>query len=345
MNCAIEKDDPGEERNAENPPGKAAHGRMWSIVLAGGNGDRVRELIHQWLGRPVPKQYCAFTGSQSMLQHTLRRADALSFRERQIILIAEEHRREARLQLAEHRGKRIIAQPANRDTLPGIMLPLTHVRAREPEATIAIFPSDHFIFPANNFRIAMERAAQAVEVLPDMLILVGAPAKSPEPEYGWIYPGERLWESGLHVVRAVNGFLEKPARSVAAEAMARGALWNTMIVVAKARTLWQLGCANCPEIMRLFSRLYADIGTLREEETAREIYESMPALNFSSGFLARIIPRIGVLSMTNVLWCDWGRKERIMETLRLIGRKPNFPATAATGMPRPAGNHKISRGR
>jgi hypothetical protein len=35
--------------------------------------------------------------------------------------------------------------------------------------------------------------------------------------------------------------------------------------------------------------------------------------------------------MTDVLWCDWGRKERILETLRAIGKNPNFPMVLATG--------------
>ena len=37
--------------------------QLWSIILAGGEGTRVSSLIHRWLGRPKPKQYCAFVGT------------------------------------------------------------------------------------------------------------------------------------------------------------------------------------------------------------------------------------------------------------------------------------------
>ena len=53
-------------------------GQLWSIILAGGEGTRVSTLVHRWLGRPKPKQYCAFVGTRSMFQHTLDRASRLT---------------------------------------------------------------------------------------------------------------------------------------------------------------------------------------------------------------------------------------------------------------------------
>ena len=56
--------------------------RIWSIVQASGDGGRVRAFIQHWLGRPKPKQYCAFVGGRSPFQHTLDRAARLCRRER-----------------------------------------------------------------------------------------------------------------------------------------------------------------------------------------------------------------------------------------------------------------------
>jgi mannose-1-phosphate guanylyltransferase len=319
------------EESAAGLKGASACGRVWPIILAGGNGERIGDLVKNWIGRPVPKQYCAFTGKRSMLQHTLSRADALSPRERQFVLIAKDHLREAQAQLADRWSHGVIVQPANRDTLPGILLPLTHVYARDPKAMVAIFPSDHFIYPESNFRIVMEKAVQAAEALPDTLMLVGAQAHSLELEYGWICPGKQIREFGGHSVLSVTLFLEKPARAHAAVAMSRGGLWNTMIVVSKAQTLWQLACDHFPEIMMLYKQLLDVIGTSHEEETVKAIYEIMPTRNFSSDLLAQAINQIGVMPMKDVLWCDWGRKERILEILHYIGKKPNFPMVLATG--------------
>jgi len=175
----------------------------------------------------------------------------------------------------------------------------------------------------------MEYAVQAVEELPDMMVLVGVPAASPEPDYGWICPGRQIWKSGDCAVQAVDLFMEKPSGIDAAVALAGGGMWNTMITVAKARTLWQLGCAYYPEIMKYFERLLATIGTSHEQEVLREIYDVMPSANFSSGLLSQAISQIAVIPLKDVLWCDWGRKERIIETLQYLGKRPNFPVAPA----------------
>jgi mannose-1-phosphate guanylyltransferase len=42
---------------------------LWSLVLAGGSGERLKPMIQKWLGRDRPKQYCVFVGTRSMFEH------------------------------------------------------------------------------------------------------------------------------------------------------------------------------------------------------------------------------------------------------------------------------------
>jgi mannose-1-phosphate guanylyltransferase len=298
--------------------------RLWAIILAGGNGERTRDLIDRWKGRHIPKQYCAFVGTRSMLQHTLDRADLSVKRDNQRIIIARVHEHEARLQLAEHWPGRVIVQPSNHDTLPGIFLPLTYIYTQDRNATIVIYPSDHFIYPGNKFAEVITRAVRAVEELPKTLLLIGAHADSPECDYGWICPGPQIWSSGKDIAYAVRQFVEKPDHSDAAAAMACGGLWNTLIIVVKAHTLWRLGWIYFPEIMQLFERLLRAVGSSHETEVLEEIYEAMPTQNFSTGLLTLAADQIGVLPMNGILWSDWGKDTRIVETLVKIGKQPNF---------------------
>ena len=321
----------GEAPVADFEPADRISKHLWSIILAGGNGDRISSLTLQWMGRSVPKQYCAFVGKKSMLQHTLMRADALGEHGHQRTLIARNHQNEALPQLADRWDQSVILQPSNRNTLPGIFLPLTHIYARDSNATVVIYPSDHFIYPRNNFIRLMEQAVKAAEELPGMLILIGAKPDSLELDYGWIYPAEEIWQSGDYSVRIVKQFLEKPSRALAAEAMLQGAFWNTLIVAVKAHTLWELGWTHAPEILRHFERLCNVVGTSKEKSVLESIYEIMPSGNFSSDLLMQAAGSIGVLPMENILWNDWGRKERIVETLSRIGLRPNFPMETATG--------------
>lgn len=55
---------------------------LWSVRLVGGEGERTRPFMEQWLGCHLPKQYCSFVGTRSMFQHTWDRADQLNDPER-----------------------------------------------------------------------------------------------------------------------------------------------------------------------------------------------------------------------------------------------------------------------
>ena len=323
LSCVVNEEIHAE--HAESVPVPQIFERLWAIVLAGGNGERIHSLTSRWKGRHIPKQYCAFVGSRSMLQHTLDRADVLVKPERQRILIAKAHEQEARSQLADDWPGRVIVQPANRDTFAGIFLPLTYIYSQDMEATVIIYPSDHFIYPKKRFARVVAGAVQAVEDLPERLLLIGARADSPEQDYGWIYPGSEIWQSGKYSVYAVNRFLEKPSKTDAVDAMTRGGLWNTLIIVVKANTLWQLGWNYFPEIMYLFVRLFKAVGSCRESDVLESIYRAMPLQNFSTEFLTLATNHIGVMPMNDVLWSDWGSEKRIVETLVHIGKQPNFP--------------------
>src|SRR3990172_7068498 len=221
-------------------------GRPWSIVLAGGRGERLASFTERWLGRPVPKQYCAFVGGRSMLQHTLDRASRISSPEDIVTVVAREHAGYWRSQVGGELARGLVTQPVNRDTAAGIFLPLARVRAMDPGATVAIFPSDHFIYPETRFVVAVETALPAAEGPPaprcgggaggppapaeglrERLVLLGVRPDEPEPDYGWIFRGRELLDLEGRRVHAVRTFLEKPSDNDARE---EGALWNTMIM-------------------------------------------------------------------------------------------------------------------
>jgi mannose-1-phosphate guanylyltransferase len=302
--------------------------KTWSIVLAGGEGERLKPFVRAWKGEGVPKQYCAFTGTRSMLEHTLSRADRVSGPTRKVTVIGRNHLPYVGPRFARHEPGRVLLQPANRDTAAGIFLPLTYVRAMDPDATVAIFPSDHFIFPEDRFITQARAAAAAARELRDKVILLGVVPESAESEYGWISPGLDLGPVRAGRVRSVRDFIEKPDAATAFKAKSRGGLWNSFVMTAQVDTLWRMGHACFPEMMQLFELLGDVIGTTVEGPVLQSIYQTLPQANFSSGLLQRMPESVAVMELTNVLWSDWGRPERIAESIRAIGRTPAFPEAA-----------------
>lgn len=302
-------------------------GGPWSIVLAGGKGERLSSLTERWLGRYVPKQYCTFVGTRSMLQHTLARARRLSSPDKIVTVVARDHAPWARAQVSGSLAAGLVHQPVNRDTAAGVFLPLARIRKLDPGATVAIFPADHFIHPEERFHEVVSAAVAAVDGLPQRLILLGTAPDGAEPDYGWIFGGRELDRAAGAPVLAVRSFLEKPSPERARAARVEGGLLNTMIMAAKVETLWRLGWRFLPEVMFRFDSLLEAVGTPLEAEATASIYRGMPQRNFSADLLQRARQEIAVLEMRGIHWSDWGRPERIAETLAGLGQRPAWEGT------------------
>jgi mannose-1-phosphate guanylyltransferase len=245
----------------------------------------MQPFIKQSLGRDIPKQYCSFLGERSMFQHTFERADHFIQREQKITVISQEHEGIASPQIAVHPGGALLLQPRNCDTAPGIFLPLSYLKLLAADPTVVIFPSDHFIFPVHRFFYILSSGIQALEDLPDQLILLGVRPMTPETDYGWIQPGALMKNNGRTRLYQVHSFIEKPSRANAKHLMGSGGLWNTMILIGKLTTLWNLGWLFLPNLMRKFRAFQVFIGSQWEQSMLERMYLDMPVCNFSKGLL------------------------------------------------------------
>jgi mannose-1-phosphate guanylyltransferase len=135
------------------------------IILAAGDGKRLQDFVHKIRGDSLPKQYVTFLGTRSMLEHTFRRAEKLIPAERLFTVVDRRHlnHSDVRQQLRNRAPGTVVIQPENRETGPGILLPLMHVYKRYPGASVAVFPSDHFIVEKDLFMDHVELAFRAVE--------------------------------------------------------------------------------------------------------------------------------------------------------------------------------------
>jgi mannose-1-phosphate guanylyltransferase len=78
-------------------------------------------------------------------------------------------------------------------------------------------------------------------------------------------------------------------------------------------------------MMSLFERLMPAWDTPDEASWLAAAYRTMPVYNFSSHLLQRLPDQVAVMELTGVLWSDWGKPERIADTIRRIGKTPAFP--------------------
>ena len=303
----------------------------WAIVLAGGDGQRMESFVRRWLGHPRPNQYCAFSGHRTMLEHTVDRALGVVEPERIVTVINGDHRR-----FLEEPGRltlpgRVLEQPRRCDTGPGVYFPLTHVMAHDPEALVAIMPSDHFIYPKEKFSALLEEAYDLAAYLPGQIVMLAARPDGPEDDYGWISPGMGLCGGRAMVVER---FKEKPEAAAAAELYRGGGLWNTMIMVARAAALWDIARSLQPAMIARFDALRPWMGRAEEAEAVALAYRHMVCVNFSRDIIESAAEWTVAMPMDGVHWSDWGRAQRITETLAKIGKTQSFPEQIVNEAPR-----------
>jgi mannose-1-phosphate guanylyltransferase len=294
----------------------------WGIILAGGEGTRVRLFLQQLCGGQGLKQFSTVIGRRSMIQHTLDRVQRLIPPERILIVVASAHRAEAARHLGHWPKGNIIYQPINRNTAAGILLPLTHVSYRDPSAKAIIFPSDHFVLDEPTFMEYVKAASEEVERQPRKLILLGmTPTEAEESDYGYI---EVERQNGKGLSLPVKAFWEKPPPHEVKRLITRGALWNTMVIAASTGTIWRYVNETAPLLLEKFALVHRMLEKRNGSYTLEQIYEAMPAVNFSSQICQASPQRLRVLSVPEVGWSDWGTTSSIIRSLIKINRYEEF---------------------
>lgn len=305
-----------------------AQGNLWAIVLAGGEGVRLRALTRRLYGEDRPKQYAALVGSQSLLRRTLDRVTLAIPRKRTVVVTVRAHALYIAAEFGRSSAPRVLVQPEDRGTAAGILFPAYWIHWRDPEATVAVFPSDHFILEETAFMGHVMEVATFVSRDPRWLFLLGARPTAPETEYGWIEPGEPLGMIAADPIWRVRRFREKPSAEAAHACFADGCLWNTFVFVTKVSTLLHAGQQLLPQLTDRLVRIAPFADTEDESRAVERAYALTPRANFSRAILEPCPPFLAVSRLPALTWCDWGTPERVFQSLRKAGISPPWLAEA-----------------
>ena len=298
---------------------------LWAVVLAGGEGMRLRRFVRQVLGSERPKQFCRIVGRRSMLRHTWDRALGMVDPAQIVTVItAGQEPYLAEEEAGAGVPGTVLVQPGNKDTAPGLLLPLVWIAAHAPGATVVVFPADHFIWEEDRFTLHVRAATGAALDLPDRLVLLGVEADSPDVGYGWIAPGEPVGAGPAAEVYAVRRFWEKPDRATAAHLFARGYFWNTLVLAGRLEAYLGLAAVCVPQVLGPLRAMDLSSDTTPAAAALAAAYGCIPSTNLSHAMLARCPQGLMVLAARGVAWSDWGDPDRIVRTLRRFDRRPSW---------------------
>jgi mannose-1-phosphate guanylyltransferase len=300
----------------------ADQGDEWGVILAGGDGTRLKSLTRKIAGDERPKQFCSVLGKSSLLEETRNRASLELSPERTLYVLNRLHQPYYDRILANTPHSQLIVQPQNRGTAPAILYSLLRIAALDPKALVAFFPSDHYISDDEQFMGHLRTALNTARGRPDLVILLGLEPESPEVEYGWIEPAPPIGK--LSRVFGVRRFWEKPNQLLAQVLQLRGCLWNSFVMVASARALLGIIASAIPKLYRAFTYVSPLLGTRSETKAIDRLYDSIDEINFSHQVLAFRPERLTVLKVTGVRWNDLGEPKRVMASLDIAGIRPHW---------------------
>lgn len=302
-----------------------------AIILAAGEGVRLRSFVESFRGDALPKQYVKFFGDRSMLQTTFCRAQRLIPCERIFTVVNQSHFQFAEVtqQLVAQPKAHVVIQPSNRDTAIGLLLPLAHLLERHPDSTVAVFPSDHFISDDELFMAHVDAAFGIVEQDDAKIVLLGVSPQMADTDYGYIVPADNPSSPFPCGARIVSRFVEKPSPGLAQQIVSAGGLWNTLVMVFRAENFLSSVRAINGQLYSYFRRIRDALGAHSLIHAIARIYERTQPVNLSKGVLEelprRCPSRLLVLPVRGVDWCDCGSEERMVKLLSNAAKPGSKP--------------------
>ena len=305
-------------RVSESNDSRSAH--RWAVILAGGEGARLRSLTQAIVGDERPKQFCQILGDETLLDQTRKRVALAVPPRRTLFVLTRTHERFYRSHLREVPPELLVVQPKNRGTAPAILYSLMRLSKLDPLSTVAFFPSDHYFSDDAGFMSYVDSAFDATHSGDDKVILLGIKPHGPETEYGWIEPlSSTVTSDALSWVRR---FWEKPTDEIARGLMDHGCLWNSFVMVGSVCAFLKMIRRALPDLWHSFESIEPVLNTAGESKAVEKLYARIPDTNFSQSVLSQRPGNLAVLPVVGLKWNDLGKPQRVLSTLADIGIEP-----------------------
>lgn len=242
----------------------AQQNHNYALIMAGGVGSRFWPTSRT----TFPKQFQDLTGEgKSLLQQTVDRLTGIIPFDQIYVLTNACYQSIVQKQLPSLTPSQIICEPVMRNTAPCILYAALKIHQLDPQGTMLVLPSDHFIGSISSYRkdveLALDRASQE-----EALLTFGIPPVSPHTGYGYL-----AVKSKEEKITEIQQFTEKPDEEKAKEFLASGKyFWNSGMFVWSCATILTAFAAHQPTMLSLFNRGDEVLGKAEEEAFLAQQY-------------------------------------------------------------------------
>ena len=220
-------------------------------------------------------------GRGASLAVTLERLQVTSPPARTVVVTRERNERHQAVLGHSLRGRHVLRQPRDRGTANAIALGMLPVLDSDPSGIVVVTPCESTVQDLERFRAGVHTAVCHVRQFGG-IVVGGVEATGPAEDVGWIVP---RGSSPFPHIRAVQDIRGTPGGPEAADLYREGAVWNTSVIVARARTLLALLRQHVPETAAVLVRALCTPPADRENWLSAA-YERLTPVDFVSDLLS-----------------------------------------------------------
>jgi mannose-1-phosphate guanylyltransferase len=280
--------------------------RLYALILSGGAGTRLWPRSR----RKKPKQFLDLMGERTLLQDTVDRIAEVIPDERIFVVAPPEHRALIHAQLPELRTDHVVIEPYPRGNAAAIGLAMAALHAFDPEAVVAVLPSDHVVTKPSAFRNVLLSATTAADA--GWLVTLGITPESADTGFGYIEAGDKLDVSGPVPVYTVKRFIEKPKKDAAEKLVSAGGhFWNAGMFVWRVDRILEAYREHLPKTAAALDALSDAIGSPRYEGVLAEVWEETDRTTIDYGIAERA-KNMAVVP-ADIGWQDVGNWSRLAD--------------------------------
>jgi len=290
---------------------------LYAVILAGGMGTRFWPISRKF----NPKQFLNITGKGTLLQETLARIKPKVKGSHIYIVTNKDYRKAIERQVARFKIPKanILLELEGKNTAPAICWAAAKIQKINPEAIMAVLPSDHLILNQRGFLKVLGDACSLAKE--DCLVTLGIVPTRPETGYGYLKTVKKKING--KVIVKVERFTEKPSLAKAKQFLKKnreprrvhghkpkavyGYFWNSGMFVWKTSVILR-------EFKRYLPSVYRSIGTKTGSAHIGKVWSRLPNISIDYGILEKS-KKVVAVPAPGIRWSDLGSWESLTEVL------------------------------